>query len=300
MSKLLKVIKDPRCLLRKMLAVGNFGWMEDKVYLKLMYYAHFGKKLDLEGPKTFNEKLQWLKLYDRNPEYCRMVDKYEAKQYVAEKLGEEYIIPTLGVWDRFDDIDFDALPDRFVLKCTHDSGGLVIVKDKAKLDKVAAKKTIEKSMETNYFYSGREWPYKDVKPRIIAEQYMQDVDKDELSDYKVFCFCGRVELIQVHMGRFGYHTKDNYDINWNKLPFLHGNPMSDYNIEKPMILPQMVQLSEILSEKIPFLRVDWYFTNDKLYFGELTFFPASGMKPFVPEEWDLKLGDLISLPAKAK
>ena len=299
MSKLLKMIKDPRCLLRRMLAAGNFEWMEDKAYLKLMYYAHFGKKLDLENPKTFNEKLQWLKLYDRKPEYSRMVDKYEAKHYVAEKLGEEYIIPTLGLWDRFDDIDFDTLPDQFVLKCTHDSGGLVIVKDKEKLDKAAAKKTIEKSLETNYFYSGREWPYKDVKPRIIAEVFQGE----DLKDYKLFCFGGKPEITLVCSERFTETglCEDFFDGDWNHLPLRrpnHGNNAG--SIGKPAAFVQMKMFAEKLSRDIPFLRVDFYEIDGHLYFGEMTFYPASGMEGFTPSAWDLKLGDMITLPGKAK
>lgn len=174
-EKVLEYVKHPTKIFIFLQNRCNFKVLPDKMYLKICYKLATGKKLDLKNPQTFNEKLQWLKLYDRKPEYTRMVDKYEAKKYVAEKIGEEYIIPTLGVWDHFDEIDFDSLPDQFVLKCTHDSGGLVIVRDKAKLDKVAAKQKIEKSLKRNYYYSGREWPYKDVKPRIIAEKYMEDI-----------------------------------------------------------------------------------------------------------------------------
>ena len=167
---------------------GFFKFMSDEAYLKFMYKLKMKRKLNLSDPQTFNEKLQWLKIYDRKPEYTTMVDKYEAKKYVADIIGEEYIIPTLGVWDRFEDIDFDELPDQFVLKCTHDSGGLVICRDKSKLDLKAAKKKINKSLKRNYYWIGREWPYKNVRPRIIAEKFMTDPTSDDLQDYKFFFF----------------------------------------------------------------------------------------------------------------
>lgn len=275
--------------------MGTFQWLPDKPYLELAYYAHFGKKLDLKAPKTFNEKLQWLKLYDRNPEYTRMVDKYEAKQYVAEKIGEEYIIPTLGVWDDPDQIDFDALPDQFVLKCTHDSGGLVICRDKSKLNIEEAKEKLKKRLKFRYFYWGREWPYKNIKPRIIAEKYMEDESGTELKDYKVMCFEGEPKLIQVHQGRFGEHTQDFYDTQWQKLEITQGFPYSETTMGKPEFLEEMLTLSKELSQNLHQVRVDWYYVGHQLYFGELTFFDGAGFDGFEPDEYDEIIGNWIRI-----
>ena len=278
--------------------LGIHNKMPDDEFLKRMYKLHFCKELNLDNPKTFNEKLQWLKLYDRKPEYTRMVDKYEAKGYVAERIGEEYIIPTIGVWDKFDDIDFDSLPDKFVLKCTHDSGGLVICKDKSKLDIKAAKKKINKHMKRKYFYIWREWPYKNVKPRIIAEKYMEDEKTAELRDYKFFCFNGEAKLLFIATDRqtAGEETKfDFFDMEYNHLPFTNGHPNAAVPPEKPMCFDEMRSLAEKLSVGIPHLRVDFYEVNGKVYFGELTFSHWSGMVPFDPPEWDDKLGEWIGL-----
>lgn len=295
-----KILQEPHCVLRKLLAMGVGNWLPDKPYLQLMYYAHFGRKLDLKDPKTFNEKLQWLKLYDRKSQYTPMVDKYEAKRYVAEKIGEEYIIPTLGVWEHFDEIDFDALPDQFVLKCTHDSGGLVIVKDKSSLDMQAAKKKIEQCLKRNYYSFGREWPYKNVKPRIIAEKFMVDESGTELKDYKFFVFSGEPKLLFIATDR-GIDTRfDFYDMDFNHLPVLNGHPNAVKPIRKPESFEQMKTLAGILAGEIPQLRVDFYDVNGHIYFGELTFSHWSGFVPFEPDEWDRKIGDMVTLPAREK
>lgn len=254
-----------------------------------------GYSLNLKNPKTFNEKLQWLKINNRNPEYTTMVDKYAVKKYIAEKIGPEYIIPTLGVWDSFNEIDFDALPDQFVLKCTHDSGGLIVCHDKSKLDMDAVRKKIETSLSNNFYYMGREWPYKNVPHRIIAEQYMAD----DLRDYKLFCFDGVPRMTLVCSERF---TKDGlkedfYDEGWNHLDNqrpAHGNAVLP--IARPKQYELMKELAAKLSEKMPFARIDFYEINEKVYFGEITFYLASGFEGFIPEEWDLKLGDWIKLP----
>ncbi len=275
--------------------------LSDKVFLKLEFFGTMGKKLNLENPKTFNEKLQWLKLYERKPIYTTMVDKYEAKKYVADIIGEEHIIPTLGVWNRFEDIDFDALPDQFVLKCTHDSGGLVICRDKAKLDMAQAKKKIEKSLKRNYYFVHREWPYKNVKPRIIAEKYMVDESGYELKDYKFFCFDGTMKVLFVAKDR-GSQTEetkfDFFDDQFNHLPFTNGHPNSEPPYFKPDNFEEMKRLAEILASGIPHVRVDFYNINGRIYFGELTFSHWSGIVPFKPCEWDVKLGNLITLPVK--
>ena len=272
--------------------------LSDEAYLKLVYRLIFGRKLDLKNPKTFNEKLQWLKLYNRKPEYTLMVDKYEVKGYIAEQIGEEYVIPTLGVWDNFDDIDFDSLPNQFVLKCTHDSGGLVICKDKSNLDVTEAREKINKALTRRFYYFGREWPYKNVKPRIIAEKYMVDKTVDELRDYKFFCFGGVCKCLKVDFDRFIEHHANYFDPQGNLLDL--GEKICPPNKEKVLFLPEnkdnMLQLAEKLSKGIPFLRADFYDVNGKIYFGELTFFPASGWGEFTDEKWDYKLGEWIKLP----
>lgn len=298
-EKVIKFATDKKTRFSYLTALGLTKWMSDEQFLKKEYYLAMGKPLNLDNPQTFNEKLQWLKIHNRKPEYTTMVDKYAAKQYVADRIGSQYIIPTLGVWDHFDDIDFDALPDQFVLKCTHDSGGLVICKDKSRLDKKAAKRKIEHCLRRKYYYVHREWPYKDVKPRIIAEKYMTNGTSEELNDYKLMCFNGKVKATFVCSSRF---SKDGlkvtfYDTNWNRLPFeRYTHPASKTEITKPRTYNEMVTLAERLAQDIPFIRADFYEISGKTYFGELTFFPASGFEGFRPEEWDKTLGDWIKLP----
>ena len=295
-------LRDPR---RWYAYFGNRGllnWMSDEAYLKLAFRMNMNQKLDLKNPKTFNEKLQWLKLYDRKPEYTRMVDKYEAKQYVAERIGEEYIVPTLGVWDRFDDIDFDSLPDQFVLKTTHDSGGLVICRDKSKLDVATVKKTLERCLKRNYYYASREWPYKNVKPRILAEAYMEDPQQPNgLRDYKFFCFSGEPRFLYISEGLEDHSTASIsfLEMDWRFAPFRR----SDYKPfsrlpEKPQHYDEMVQLARKLAGDMAFVRVDLYEISGRIYFSEITFSPCSGMVPFEPKEWDEKLGSWIRLPEK--
>lgn len=274
----------------------------DKLYIQLKFLMRLKRLPNLKSPKTFNEKLQWLKLYDRRPEYSRMVDKYEAKGYVAERIGEEHIIPTLGVWDSFDEIDFDSLPDQFVLKCTHDSGGLVICRDKSKLDKAAARKKIEDSLSVNYYWQGREWLYKDIKPRILAEIYMEDENEAQgLTDYKFFCFNGEPRMIYVSQGLEDHTTAriSFYDLEGKEMPFCR----SDYRpIQGEIVLPfnfaEMTETARELAQTVncAFVRIDLYSVCGKMYFSEITFSPCGGMVPFEPVEWDRKLGDWIELP----
>lgn len=281
---------------------GCYKSMPDDEYLKRQFKAFHGKKLDLENPETFNEKLQWLKLYDRRPEYTLMVDKYEVKGYVSQKIGQQYVIPLIGVWEDVDDIDFDTLPQQFVLKCTHDSHGLVICKNKDELNINKAKKDLRSALKNDYYYRFREWPYKNVKPRIIAEKYMSNEGHD-LIDYKVHCFNGVPKIILVCDGRFseGGLTEDFYDTSWEHLPVsrpLH--PNAKHTTEKPKQLEKMLELSAIMSSDIPFLRVDFYIIHGELFFGELTFFPASGFQSFDPSDFDNELGSWITLPKKEK
>lgn len=276
------------------------GMIPDKWYLKLLYRRTFNKKLDLKNPKTFNEKLFWMKLYDRRPEYTIMVDKCAVKDYVANIIGENYIIPTLGIWNRPEDIEWDQLPDQFVLKCTHDSGGLVVCRDKAKLNKNAAMKKLRKSLKRNYWKAGREWPYKNVPRRILAEKYMEDTSVGELPDYKFFCFDGEVKALFVGTERGTGDVKfDYYDADFNHLDIVQLHPMSGRDLPKPQHFEEMKLLASKLSKGYPQLRVDFYNINGSIYFGELTLFHHGGVVPFHPESWDYIFGSWIKLPAKS-
>lgn len=296
MSKLSKFIKSP-LLLFVFLSNRGINLFNDKTYLKIRYFATFKKILNLQTPQTFNEKLQWLKLNDRKDIYTTMVDKFEAKSYVSSIIGNKYIIPTLGVYDNFNEIDFNKLPSQFVIKCTHDSGGLMIVSDKSKLDVKKAKEKINKSFKRNYYYPGREWPYKNVKPKIIIEKYMKDNSTNDLRDYKFFCFNGKCKFFKIDFNRLTKHQANYYDTNGNILPFGEEICPPDFakKLELPVNLKKMITLAEKLSQNIKFLRVDFYEINGNIYFGELTFYPTSGFGKFIPNIWDLKLGNYIDL-----
>lgn len=270
----------------------------DRLYLQLMYRLNVGKRLNLDHPVTFNEKLQWLKLYNRDPRYTVMVDKVKAKEYVAGIIGEEHIIPTLGVWDDPDDIDFDALPDQFVLKCNHNSGtGMCICRDKSRLDIKKVKAELRKGLRQNYFLHGREWPYKNVPRKILAEKFMVDESGTELKDYKIFCMNGEPEIIEVDYDRFVKHMRNMYDKEWNQVELELQFPRNPHHvIPKPEKLDEMLDLARKLAKGIPHVRADFYNISGKVYWGELTFFHGSGMEEFRPEEWDEKLGKLIVLP----
>lgn len=276
----------------------HLDWLlSDKVYLQLLYRRTFNKKLDLNNPKGYNEKLFWLKLYNRRPEYTMMVDKYAVKEFVSDKIGDEYIIPTLGVWEKPEDIKWDALPRQFVLKCTHDSGGLVICRDKDKLDKQSAISILNKCLKRNYYWEGREWPYKNVPHRIIAEKYMEDASVGELPDYKFFCFDGEVKAMFIGTERGTGDVKfDYYDADFNHLDLVQLHPMSGKILPKPDSFEKMKELASVLSKGIPHVRVDFYTINGAIYFGEMTFFHHGGVIPFHPEEWDYKFGSWIKLP----
>ena len=311
MSKLTTFLKNPqksvsyklkqfrRRYLKLVLSDKIYSHLPDKMAIKAKYESVFGKELDLKDPKTFNEKLQWLKLYDRRSEYSDMVDKYEIKRIVSERIGEEYVVPTLGIWDKAEDIDFNTLPAQFVLKCTHDSASVIICTDKKEFDYVEAKEGLNSCLRKSQFKYGREWPYKYVKPRIIAEPYLVDESGVELKDYKVCCFNGKAVYLDLHFGRFLQHKKNHYDFDWNPLDFSAGTP-TDYSIDfrKPQRLDDMKRVSEILSKDIPFLRVDFYSIYDRIYVGEVTFFPGSGFNLFDPPEIDLELGNMLDLPKK--
>lgn len=272
--------------------------MPDDQFLKKAFLAYMGYPLNLNNPQTFNEKLQWLKLYDRRPEYVTMVDKYKVREYIADTIGEEYLIPLLGVWENADDIDFDSLPDKFVLKCNHDSGSVVIVKDKSKIDKDTIRKKLSKALRRNLFEYGREWPYKDVPRRIIAEKYMSDEAAGGLTDYKIHSFNGVPKFILVSTERFsenGLH-EDYFDVGWNKLDIRFANhPTSNCVIPLPKQLGKMLELSRYLAGKYPFMRTDFYQIDGKLYFGEITLYPGCGFEKVTPEGWDEKIGGWLKL-----
>ncbi len=270
-------------------------------YLQRMFHKRMGYELNLLNPQTYNEKLQWMKLYDHNPLYTKLVDKYEVKQYVSESIGSQYIIPTIAVWDSVCDIDFDMLPNQFVLKCTHDSGGLVICKDKTSFDISNAKKILRKSLRRNFYYMGFEWPYKDVKPRIIAEIYMEDSTVKELRDYKFFCFDGKVKalFIATERQKEGVDVKfDFFDENFNHLALKQGHENARKVPEKPICFEEMKTLASILSKNLPHVRVDFYEVDGKIYFGEMTFFHHGGWTPFEPKEWDIIFGNWLNIPLK--
>lgn len=279
---------------------GIYNKMPDDKYLKRKFKACVGYELNLEKPTSFNEKLQWLKLYDRNPEYTMMVDKIAVREFVRETIGQEYLIPCLGTWSDPADIDFDALPNRFVLKCNHNSGlGMYICKDKTKLNISRVKRNLQKGLAQNYYLTGREWPYKDVPPQIIAEAYMEDAN-GRLDDYKFMCFNGQVKCCFVCTDRFsdkGLHITF-FDPDWNVMPFERSYPAVKEGLPKPSQYEKMVELAQTLSKGIPFVRVDFYEADGKIYFGEMTFYPGCGFEAFQPEQWDKTLGDWITLPPK--
>ena len=273
-------------------------WLSDKAFLRLQYRCLCGEKLNLKTPKSYNEKLQWLKIYDHNAKYRDLVDKYEAKRVVSHIIGEEYIIPTLFVWNNVEEIEWEKLPNQFVLKCTHDSGGVYVCRDKNKLNKAEACEFLNKSLKNRFYYSTREWPYKNIKPRIIAEKYMED-SSGELRDYKYFCFNGEAKAIFIASDRLNPNedTKfDFFDMDFNHLPFRGGHPNSTKPIIKPQGFEEMRVLAEKLSVNIPHVRVDFYDVNGKVYFGEMTFYHWGGMAPFDPQEWNYTFGSWITLP----
>jgi len=292
-SKILKAICKPKLIALYILNFKIFRLLPDDIFLRIKYRLIMGKPLDLKKPKTFNEKLQWLKLYDRKPEYTKLVDKYEVRKYIAETIGEQYLIPLLGVYDSFDDIDFDTLPNQFVLKPNHTSGNVFICKDKLKIDFNKLRKKVNKWLKREYYWLHREWPYKNVKPRIICEKFLED----NITDYKFMCFHGEPKLIQIHRNRGRKdQTLDFYDVNWNKTEIRRDKPTSQEFIPKPKNLDEMLSIARILSKDEIHVRIDLYEVEGKVYFSEKTFFSASGFSKFAKEEYDELIGRWIKLP----
>lgn len=291
--------KDYRKLLQCNL--GKYNWMDDHTFLKMKYSLCMGDVLNTVSPSTFNEKLQWLKLYDRKPEYTVMVDKYKVREYISKKIGEQYLIPLIGVWDSPDEIDFDSLPKQFAMKCNHNSGlGMCICTDKSKLDIKKVKKGLARGLKQNYYLTGREWPYKDVPRKIVAEQFLKS-DAGGLTDYKIHCFNGVPKFILVCRDRFAKSglTEDFYTPEWEHMAVKRPKiPNASVPEPKPQKLDEMLMLAAKLSKDIPFLRVDFYIVEGKIYFSELTFFPASGFEGYDPPEWDKTFGEWLSLPIK--
>lgn len=291
--------KEPK---RIVLGIVHRFWFlfSDKASLKIQYKAYMGRRLNLKNPTRFSEKIQWLKLYDRKPQYTTMVDKIAVKNYVANIIGDQYIIPTLGTWKHFDDIDFDNLPDKFVLKTNHGGGGggVVLCKDKNRFNKERAKSKLEKSLKESIYRDFREWPYKNVKPMILAEQMLEDDGVHGLMDYKVFCCNGEPRMVKVNYDVATDYHVSWYDLDWNKI---EGTTIYDpvdksVSIEKPKELEHLLDLARKLSKGVSYLRVDFYCTDGKLKFGELTFSPGSGFEPFNPDSFDTEIGSWIKLP----
>lgn len=300
-----KVLTDRDYRTMRLAKAGFYNRTEDRKYLQKIYKARIGRPLNLEDPQLFSEKLQWLKLNDHNPLYTQLVDKYRVREYIAEKIGEEHLIPLLGVWDDPDDIDFDALPDQFVLKCNHNSGtGMCICRDKSKLDYAAVRKGLKKGLQENFYLRHREWPYKDVPRKIIAEKFMPYAPgKNGLDDYRFFCFHGEPKLVYVYQtealsfdNKPSVSSRDIFDMNWNHLPVCQKSGNAPTRPLPPANFNKMVKLSKCLSENIPFLRVDFYEIQGKVYVGELTLYPFGGVVPFDPPDWDEKIGAWLTLP----
>ena len=297
-----KYIKKPEKFICDLCDYDNHRFarfIPDKLHLKCLFKKHMNTKLNLSNPKTFSEKLQWLKLYNRNPDYTVMVDKVAVKQYIADKLGSEFIIPTIGVYNSVEEIPFDDLPEKFVIKCTHDSGSLFICDKNSDIDINSIKKDLSKHMQMNHFWYSREWPYKNIKPKIIIEEFISDEKGRSPADYKFFCFNGKMEIFKIDYNRFSNHISNYYSKDLNYLDFHEKTFLStsDIKLNLPEKFNEMVTVAEKLSEGIPFLRVDLYYTNSKIYFGELTFFPHSGILPYT-NNGDLMMGNILDLSKK--
>lgn len=297
LKAVVNTIKQPKRLV-KILGDKNFlTWMNDETYLKLIFRCETGKKLNLKSPVAFNEKLQWLKLYDKRPEYSKYVDKYEVRDYIRNTIGEQYLIPLIGVYDKASDIPWDMLPDKFVLKCTHGSHSNIICTDKKKLNIKESTEILDKWMNKSWYWFGREWPYKKLKPRILCEEFISENDNAP-EDYKVMCFHGKAKLVQFHKNRFRENRElDFYDINWGKKSISFVSlPNSKTAIPKPVNFDQMIIMSEILSKDKYYVRIDWYIVRSKLYFGEITLYDASGFHSLDKYDDDLMMGSWITLP----
>jgi hypothetical protein len=296
-------LSNPR-IIGVVLLKRYFTWLPDKVYVKLLYRFSMGRRLNLKNPQTFSEKLQWLKLYDRKPEYTRLVDKYAVKDYVAKKIGEEFVIPTLGVWDKPEDIEWEKLPNQFVLKTTHGGGntGVVICRDKTAFDYNRAISKLKNSLKEDLYSILKEWPYKNVPRRIIAEQYIDPAPNvKDLPDYKWYCFNGEPKYCQVIQDRTTKETIDFFDSNWVHQEFIGLSSLAEHAAKippRPSNLETQIRIAGELSKGLPFSRIDLYETGDHTFFGEITMYPASGFGSFRPDQYDKMLGRMLVLPGE--
>lgn len=299
-KKLKRYVRDPYYALGYDMIEKCPHLMSDKFYLSILWKMVMGYELDWKHPKTFNEKLQWLKLYDRNPLYTTLVDKYRVKQWVADKIGEQYVIPTLAVYNSVDEIDLDKLPSQFVLKCNHDSGSMAICKDKAVFDLEVAKQKLDKGLKHNMYWDAREWVYKNVDRVIIAEPFIDTLGKPESIEYKITCIDGKVKMITVCSGiahvEYDKRFNDHFDLQGNRLPFYVYYKPAGLDLPEKELVKEMVSIAETLSEGIPQVRVDLYYHNKRFYFGEMTFYTWGGMMDYEPKEWDRIMGDWLKLP----
>lgn len=268
--------------------------MPDEIYLKWQFFHIYHRSLNIKKPKTYADKLAYLKTHDKDLALSKLVDKYEVRKYVSEKIGEEYLIPLIGLYNSVDDIPWDSLPKQYVLKCTHDSASVILHTDDISFDRGAAATSLNKHMNRNMYWYSREYPYKDVKPRIICEKYLNDNGKPPM-DYKIMCFGGKAEYIIVDKDRFSDHRRDFYDVNWVKQDCSTDHKQTDSVAERPNNLEKMLELAELLAGDFKHVRVDFYNIDGKIYFGEMTFFPWGGPIWFKPDAWNIKLGDLIEL-----
>ena len=303
-----KVLTDRDYRMIRLAKAGAFNFMNDRDYITTQYRVRMQRELNLDDPQLFSEKLQWLKLHDHNPLYTQLVDKYRVREYIAEKVGDACLIPLLGVWDDPDEIDFDALPDQFVLKCNHNSGtGMCICRDKSKLDIDRVRQNLRRGMRENFYKRCREWTYKGVERKIIAEKLMAQADdtgfENGLDDYRVYCFHGEPRLIYVYQsgklesdGKPGIASCDIFDIHWNHMPFRQKSPNAPVAPQPPVNLEKMLEISRCLSQEQHFMRVDFYEIDGRVYVGELTLYPGGGFAPFYPSEWDQKIGTWLQLP----
>lgn len=298
MKKIIKALKNPKLAINYLLNQKIFRLIPDKLYIKIKYRLCTGKKLDLNNPQGLNEKMQWLKLYDRNPLYTNLVDKYKVREYIKNAIGEEYLIPLLGVYDSYDEIDFNSLPKEFVLKPNHTSGDIYICHDKDQIDHRKLEKDIKRWLKRKYYWIHREWPYKNVKPRIVCEKYMVDHESGDMKDYKIECFNGKATGIYVCSQRESTEglAIDYYDINWNLIPGGVDFRSSGILLQRPKNFNKIIEISEELSKDIPYVRIDLYEINGQVYFGEITFFPGAGFVPFKPDSFDYLLGSWLELP----
>ena len=295
-STALAMLKTPGKMIVPMGQNGLLNFIPDRKYLKMAFKAELGYPLNLEKPTTYNEKLQWLKLYDRKPEYTLYADKYRVREFIAETIGDRYLIPLIGAYQTSGEIPWDKLPERFALKCNHGSGTNIICKDKTKLDIPTAKQEIDRWLKYNAYWRGREWCYKDIKPCVICEEFYSAPDGNTPDDYKFMCFNGEPKLIQVHHDRFGDHTLDFMDVNWEKTGIVQGPRNSEKQIPKPATFDEMMEIARILARGMIYARIDLYSTDREVKFGEITMYPTSGFAPFGDIRTDYLLGSWIRLP----